>query len=137
MAEARAARIKAFLAAAGWGAAKRTKLPGDASFRHYERLGAGALGEQRRVALIGGDQRLLHRLSSRLRRRKDEQQTARYAGDQSGNTRHDYRAAPVKPAITQINLGHAIRRASEFCNISHNTELNVSQLDWAMSAHGY
>ncbi len=42
MAEARPARIKAFLAAAGWGAAKRTKLPGDASFRHYERLGDGA-----------------------------------------------------------------------------------------------
>ncbi len=42
MAEARADRIKVFLAAAGWGAAERTKLPGDASFRTYERLGDGA-----------------------------------------------------------------------------------------------
>jgi aminoglycoside/choline kinase family phosphotransferase len=42
MAEARADRIKAFLADTGWDTASRTALPGDASFRHYERLSDGA-----------------------------------------------------------------------------------------------
>lgn len=37
----RAARIDAFLAAAGWGAASRAPLPGDASFRRYVRLTRG------------------------------------------------------------------------------------------------
>lgn len=34
----RAEASEAFLAASGWGAARRTPLPGDASTRHYERL---------------------------------------------------------------------------------------------------
>ena len=38
MADLREAVIAAFLDAAGWGAATRTPLPGDASFRRYERL---------------------------------------------------------------------------------------------------
>jgi len=33
--------IQAFLARAGWGGAKRSKLAGDASFRHYDRLEDG------------------------------------------------------------------------------------------------
>jgi len=37
----RAAHIAAFLDAAGWGAATRVPLSGDASFRHYERLVGG------------------------------------------------------------------------------------------------
>jgi aminoglycoside/choline kinase family phosphotransferase len=37
----RAARIAAFLAAAGWGAAERRTLAGDASFRRYDRLTRG------------------------------------------------------------------------------------------------
>jgi aminoglycoside/choline kinase family phosphotransferase len=37
----RAAAIAGFLAEAGWGAAKRDKLPGDASFRRYVRLSQG------------------------------------------------------------------------------------------------
>jgi len=37
----RAAAIAAFLDAAGWGAATRAALPGDASFRRYERLADG------------------------------------------------------------------------------------------------
>jgi len=37
----RAARIAALLAEAGWGAAVRDPLPGDASFRHYVRLHGG------------------------------------------------------------------------------------------------
>jgi len=41
MSDGRAARIASFLAAAGWGAAGRAKLPGDASFRRYERLADG------------------------------------------------------------------------------------------------
>ena len=38
----RAERIAQFLAAAGWGSAPRRPLAGDASFRHYDRLGEGA-----------------------------------------------------------------------------------------------
>ncbi len=38
---ARAADIATFLAGAGWGAAERRPLPGDASFRRYERLVLG------------------------------------------------------------------------------------------------
>ena len=38
----RAARISAFLEAAGWGGAERRPLAGDASFRRYERLADGA-----------------------------------------------------------------------------------------------
>ncbi|MGE5146628.1 MAG: aminoglycoside phosphotransferase, partial [Candidatus Eiseniibacteriota bacterium] len=37
----RDARIATFLKNAGWGAAKRAKLAGDASFRRYERLAGG------------------------------------------------------------------------------------------------
>lgn len=44
----RADRISAFLAEAGWGAAGRSRLAGDASFRRYERL---SLGERRAVLM--------------------------------------------------------------------------------------
>ena len=37
----RAEAIDAFLAASGWGAARRAPLPGDASTRRYERLAMG------------------------------------------------------------------------------------------------
>ena len=40
--DARPALIDTFLAAAGWGAARRQPLPGDASFRHYTVLDDGA-----------------------------------------------------------------------------------------------
>jgi len=40
----RAEHIAAFLATAGWGAARRRPLAGDASFRRYERLSLGARG---------------------------------------------------------------------------------------------
>jgi aminoglycoside/choline kinase family phosphotransferase len=39
---ARALLIESFLAAAGWGGAKRARLAGDASFRHYDRVADGA-----------------------------------------------------------------------------------------------
>ena len=41
---ARDARIRTFLDRAGWGAARRTRLAGDASFRHYDRLEAADCG---------------------------------------------------------------------------------------------
>ncbi|MSO76532.1 MAG: aminoglycoside phosphotransferase [Alphaproteobacteria bacterium] len=44
----RARRIRAFLTTAGWGAATRARLGGDASFRHYERL----LDGERRALLM-------------------------------------------------------------------------------------
>jgi aminoglycoside/choline kinase family phosphotransferase len=44
----RGEHIAAFLAEAGWAAAKRRPLAGDASFRRYERL---SLGEQRAVLM--------------------------------------------------------------------------------------
>ena len=40
--------IQAFLARAGWGAARRSRLAGDASFRHYDRV---ADGERRAVLM--------------------------------------------------------------------------------------
>ena len=48
----RAARIAAFLAHAGWGAATRTPLAGDASTRRYARL---AQGDARAVLMDAGD----------------------------------------------------------------------------------
>jgi len=47
----RTASIAAFLDRAGWGAAERRKLAGDASFRRYDRLTAGTGGGRRAVLM--------------------------------------------------------------------------------------